>query len=252
MLASAIIATAPKRAVRKNCRLEPLENGDRLTAPEFMRRYEAMPHIKKAELIEGVVNMGSPVRFDVHSVPDALVQTWLGTYAFETPGTQVGGNGTVKLDIENVPQPDAVLRIIEECGGASRIDEKGYLVGPPELVVEIAASSRSIDLHDKLRAYRRNGVKEYLVWRTSEEEFDWFVLTEGVYQRQAPDAKNSCRSVIFPGLILNVPALLAQNGALVLATLNSALKSPSHRTFASKLSVRKGGTPGKAGRVKPV
>ena len=247
-----MIATAPKSAVPRNGRLEPLENGDRLTAPEFLRRYEAMPHIKKAELIEGVVNLGSPVRFDVHSVPDALIQTWLGTYAFETPGTQVGGNGTVQLDIDNVPQPDALLRVVETCGGASHLDSEGYLVGPPELVVEIAASSSSIDLHDKLRAYRRNGVKEYLVSRTTEAEFDWFVLAEGVYQRQAPDAKGYCRSVTFPGLVLNVPALLAQNGASVLATLNSALRSPSHRTFVSKLSVRKGGTPGKTGRIRPV
>src|SRR3989442_11355347 len=127
-----------------NGRLQPLENGERLTAPEFMRRYEAMPDVKKAELIEGIVYMPSPVRFDTHSVPDSLVQFWLMAYAVETPGTEVGGNGTVKLDVDNVPQTDVALRILEEYGGASRLDEKGYLVGPPELVVEIAASSSSV------------------------------------------------------------------------------------------------------------
>lgn len=230
------VLTLPAPPARRNGRSEPLENGEHLTAPEFLRRYEAMPEVKKAELIEGIVYMPSPVRFDAHAVPDALMQTWLGTYSAQTPGTQVGGNGTVRLDIENVPQPDVIFRITDECGGLSRLDEKGYLVGPPELVVEIAASSTSIDLHDKLRAYRRNGVKEYLVWRTLDDAVDWFVLADGDYQRQAPDRKGHLQSVTLPGLVLNVPALLAQDGAAVLATLNAALKQPAHRAFVAKLA----------------
>ncbi len=219
--------------------MEPLENGDRLTAPEFMRRYEAMPHVKKAELIEGTVYMPPPVRADVHGRPDNLIQTWLGTYAFETPGVEAIANSTVKLDVDNVPQPDAVLRIVEECGGSSRLDSEGYLVGPPELAVEIAASSSSIDLHEKLRAYRRNGIKEYLIWRTMQDAFDWFVLAEGNYQPQRPDAKGLCRSGTFPGLVLNVPALLRRDGAAVLATLHAGLKSKAHRAFVAELASRK-------------
>ena len=42
-------------------RILPLEHGDHLTREEFERRYEAMPHVRKAELIEGVVYMPSPV-----------------------------------------------------------------------------------------------------------------------------------------------------------------------------------------------
>ena len=194
-----------------------------------------MPQVKKAELIEGIVYMPSPVRFDSHSVPDSFVQLWLGAYAAATPGTQVGANGTVKLDIENVPQPAAVLRIIEECGGASRLDEKGYLVGPPEMVVEIAASSSSLDLHDKLRAYRRNGVKEYLVWRTLDAEFDWCVLEDGDFRRQSPDPKGLCHGGTFPGLVLNVPALLAQDGAAALATLSAGFKSKLHQAINQAL-----------------
>ena len=102
-----------------------MENGECLTASEFLRRYEAMPEVKKAELIGGIVYMPSPVRFDAHAVPDALLQTWLGTYSAKTPGTQVGGNGTVRLDIKNVPQPDVILRITEECGGRSRLAARG-------------------------------------------------------------------------------------------------------------------------------
>jgi Uma2 family endonuclease len=216
-----------------------LENGDRLTAPEFMRRYQAMPEVKKAELIEGIVYVPSPVRTDAHAEPDNLIQTWLGIYASETPGVKASANATVRLDVDNVPQPDAALRILEEYGGASRLDEKGYLVGPPELIVEIAASTSSIDLHDKLQAYRRNGVEEYLVWRTTEHALDWFVLAEGNYHRHPPDPKGFCHSASFPGLILNVPALLARNSAAVLATLNASLRSKAHQTFVAELASRK-------------
>src|SRR2546425_291473 len=204
-----VIVRSPTAARIANRRLEPLENGEKLTAPEFLRRYQAMPELKKAELIEGTVYMPSPVRFNVHAVPDSLIQFWLTTYAVETPGTEVGANGTLRLDLENVPQPDAVLRILEECGGASRLDDEGYLVGPAELVVEVAASSGSIDLHDKLRAYRRNAIKEYLVWRTMENALDWFILKEGEYEQQPPDALGRCRSLTFPGLVLDVPALVS-------------------------------------------
>src|SRR6266508_4945217 len=121
-MSAVLISPAPPAP--RNGRLEPLENGECLTAPEFMRRYEAMPEVNKAELIEGIVYMPSPVRYDSHSVPDSLIQTWLGTYSAQTPGTEVGGNGTVQLDIENVPQPDVALRIVEEGGGSSRLDEK--------------------------------------------------------------------------------------------------------------------------------
>src|SRR5215210_5401299 len=124
----------------------PLENGDRLTRPEFERRYEAMPHLRKAELIEGVVYVGSPVRFTRHGKPNSDVEIWLGVYRVATPGTVSGGHSTVRLDLDNEPQPDILLR--REAGGSSAIDEDGYVEGAPELVVEIAASSASYDLHD--------------------------------------------------------------------------------------------------------
>ena len=88
---------------------EPLENGDQLAAGEFLHRYEAMPRIKKAELIEGVVHMGSPVRILQHAKPDNLMQGWLWQYTAATPGTEAAGNATVRLDADNVFQPDAPL-----------------------------------------------------------------------------------------------------------------------------------------------
>src|SRR5712664_4050159 len=156
--------------------MPPLENGDRLTAQEFLRRYEAMPRVKKAELIEGIVYTGSPVRVALHAEPHILVQTWLGTYAARTPGTESASSPTNRLDIDNVPQPDALLRLLPECGGRSRVDAEDYLEGPAELVVEVAASSASLDWNAKLLVYRRSGVLEYLVWRTVENKFDWLLL----------------------------------------------------------------------------
>lgn len=216
----------------------PLENGERLPAAAFLSRYEAMPRVKKAELIEGVVYMGSPVRADWHGEPDSLIQLWLGLYAARTEGVKVCANSTLVLDADNVVQPDAMLRLEPSSGGSSRL-EQGYVTGAAELVVEIAASSSAIDLHDKLRAYRRNGVKEYLVWRTLDGELDWFVLAEGEYARQQPDGEGLCRSAQFPGLVLNVPALLAQEGAKVIATLSTALESAEHREFLRQLAERR-------------
>src|SRR3982751_5183580 len=116
---SAVLAPGKTHGTR-NGRPEPLENGERLTQPEFLRRYEAMPHLRKAELIEGIVYMPSPVRVDAHAGPDNLIQTWLGNYSWATPGVQAAANATVKFDMDNVPQPDAFLRILEGFGGASR------------------------------------------------------------------------------------------------------------------------------------
>jgi Uma2 family endonuclease len=214
--------------------IQPLESGDTLGAVEFLRRYEAMPDVKKAELIEGTVYMSSPVRL-IHGAPDTLIQTWLGTYAARTPGTQAASNVTVRLDAENVPQPDALLGILPECGGQTRLDPAGFLFGPPELIVEVAASSVAIDLHDKLRAYRRAGVREYLVWRTLDRQFDWFVLNQDDYRSNALDNQGVLRSPHFPGLALAVDALLALDSAKVLDVLQNNLQDPSHAAFVALL-----------------
>jgi Uma2 family endonuclease len=211
----------------------PLENGDRLTRAELERRYEAMPHLKTAELIEGVVYLGSPVRYRQHGKPEADAQIWLGTYRIATPGTGSGGNSTVRLDLDNEPQPDVLLR--RETGGSSRESEDGYLEGAPDLVVEIAASSASYDLHDKLHAYRRNGVREYVIWRVQDRQLDWLVLREGRYQPLAPDAQGVIRSEAFPGLWLAAEALLRSDMAAVMATLQQGLASPEHAAFVARL-----------------
>ncbi|XWK87755.1 MAG: Uma2 family endonuclease [Phormidium sp.] len=214
----------------------PLENGDRLTRPEFERRYQAMPEVKKAELIEGVVYMCSAVRARNHAEPHGLIVTWLGVYRSVTSGVWMGDNATVRLDLDNEPQPDALLRINENLGGQSRIADDDYIEGAPELIVEIAASSASYDLHDKLRVYRRNGVQEYLIWQIYNNRFDWFRLRDGEYLTLEPDANGIIKSQIFPGLWLAVPALLQGNLAEVLTVLQSGLNSSEHKDFLQRLT----------------
>ena len=197
-----------------------LESGDRLTREEFHRRYSARPDVKKAELVEGVVYVASPVRFDRHAEQHFLVITWLGTYVATTPGLRAGDNSTVFLDGGNEVQPDAFLWRPEP--GGLRLTDDGYIEGAPQLVVEIAASSVSYDLHDKLEAYRRNGVLEYVVWRTLDRAIDWFRLRNGTYVRIEPDADGIVESEQFPGLRLHVLSMLAGDLATVLALLRDS------------------------------
>ena len=231
--------------------LFPLENGDRLTRAEFERRYQAMPQIKKAELIEGVVYMASPVRIASHGRPQAQIIAWLSGYWIATPGAvpplEKGGlggildladNTTVRLDMDNEPQPDVLLRLEERVGGQSRIDDDDYVAGAPELIAEIAASTAAIDLRDKLRAYRRNGVQEYLVWQVRDRRLDWFKLTQGEYVPLQADAEGIVRSEVFPGLWLAVPALLEGDLVRVIAVLQEGLASSEYGEFVQQLRQR--------------
>lgn len=216
-------------------KLPILESGDRLTRHEFERRYQGMPQLKKAELVEGVVYVSSPVRVNRHGNPHSHIIAWLGTYEAATPGIMVCDNTTVRLDLDNEPQPDALLRIDEDKGGQSRISEDDYIEGAPELIVEIASSTASYDLHDKLRAYRRNGVCEYLIWLTLERAFRWYVLQEGDYLLQQPDELGLLRSQVFPGLQLAVEAVLTGKMQQVLSVLQAGIASEAHQQFLAQL-----------------
>lgn len=150
------LMTVEKSLASKFAQLPPLENGERLTRPEFERRYAAMPYIKKAELIEGVVYITFPLRFQPHAEPHSNIIGWLWVERTATPGVRLSDNATVRLDIDNELQPDALLRLEPNAGGQSRIDTDGYIEGAPELIAEVAASSASYDLSDKLQIYRRH------------------------------------------------------------------------------------------------
>lgn len=214
--------------------LPRLENGDRLAATEFLRRYDAMPGVKKAELINGAVFMPSPLSYK-HADADMLLHGWLFTYAARTPGVAALANPTVRLSRRDVPQPDAVLRLIN---GATSIGRDGFLTGPPELIVEIATSTAAMDLHAKLQLYRRAGVREYLVWSPSDYNLDWFRLRDGAFNALQPDKARILHSRFFPGLALSIPALADGDSRRLIAALDSALRSPAHRAFVSRLAER--------------
>ncbi len=218
----------------------PLEFGDRLSRAEFERRYRAHPEIKKAELIEGVVYMPSPIHHERHGRPHIWINTWLGTYMAATPGVDGGDNTTVRLDFENEVQPDVFLRLESALGGQSHITEDDYLEGPPELIVEVAASSAAYDLHVKRRVYARNGVQEYLAVQMYEQRVDWFVLHEGVYETLTPDESGVLRSQVFSGLWLRPSDFWSGDLAAMLATLQQGLDAPEHAAFVARLAVLNG------------
>lgn len=212
-----------------------LESGDHLTREEFERRYNAMPHIKKAELIEGIVYMASPVRLKQHGEPHMHLGGWLVYYISKTYDLRSGDNSSSRLDERNVPQPDLMLLLPERLGSTARVDDEGYVAGAPDLVVEVAASSVSIDLHDKMEAYRRNGVREYLVYRTQEQAVEWFKLKEDKYEAQVPDERGLLCSSLFPGLWLDPAALVAGDLPKLLAAVDEGAKSEAHAKFVEQL-----------------
>jgi Uma2 family endonuclease len=200
----------------KNAEFPVLESGDRLTRAEFHRIYCARPDIKKAELVEGVVYVAPSVSVR-HGKPHATVMAWLGGYWVRHPELHLFDNTTVILDGKNEVQPDAFLWR-DEPGSSGNAGT--YFEGAPQLIVEIAYSSASYDLHDKLEAYRRNGVPEYVVWRVRDEMIDWFRLREGQYEWVEPDENGIIESSEFPGLRLNVPKLLSGDVPGVVAELD--------------------------------
>ncbi|MDB9516514.1 Uma2 family endonuclease [Roseofilum reptotaenium CS-1145] len=220
--------------ITRNIEIPRLENGDRLSRAEFERRYNNMPELKKAELIEGRVYMASALRLKQHGKPHSHIMTWLGTYEAMTSGVESGDNCTVLLDNQNEPQPDGLLRIEKE--GLSRINDAGYVEGAPELVVEIAASTVSLDLHDKLQVYCRHQVQEYLVWRVQDNEIDWFRLRGSEYDKLEADEQGIIRSEMYPGLWLDVRALLSGNLAQVLEVLQAGMATEEHQDFVQFLS----------------
>jgi Uma2 family endonuclease len=211
-----------------------LHNGDRMTQSEFHRIYEQMPEDFRAELIGGIVYVASPLKIK-HANNHLPLGSLFFNYESATLGVQSGDNGTVILGEEGEPQPDLFLRILPEFGGQSRT-EKDYVVGGPELAGEIALSSRSIDLHPKKDDYTRYGVLEYLVLCLRERQLRWFDLRAN--QELSADADGVMRIRCFPGLWINVQALISRNARRMLATLDEGLATPEHAAFVRKLARR--------------
>lgn len=184
-----------------------LESGDVMTRDAFERRYWLRPDLRKVELVEGVVYVASPVR-DLHGVGTTSLVVWLGAYVRSHKGLHIRDNVTVRLEADTEVQPDVLLRRDESVGGQSTLSADNFIEGAPELVAEVALSSASIDLNAKMRAYERAGVREYIVWQMDEAMFDWFVLRDGEFISWPPDEDGIIKSAVFPGLALDVVALL--------------------------------------------
>jgi hypothetical protein len=223
-------------------RLPPLQNGDRLTAEEFERRYDAMPGLKKAELINGVVYMAPPVTLDEHGGPHFDLVGWLGLYRMATPGARGGDNTTLRLPLNNRPQPDVCLLVEPSHGGQARVIDR-YIVGGPELIAEVAATSVNYDLTEKLPLYLQNNVREYIVWCVFDREIDWFVARNRQYERLTPSPEGYIKSEALPGLWLDPAAMIRGDMARVAQVAQEGLASPEHGAFVARLLNAASSTP---------
>lgn len=229
-----------------------LRDGDRLDTAEFLRRYEATPEGFRAELINGVVYVNRWIEVGPngeervmppisgggrgHAGPQMTIIGAFANYMAGTQGADASAPATLVLSpVDSAPEPDAMMRILSECDGASYLGDDQYYHGPPELVVEIARSTVKIDLGSKFDMYERNGVQEYVVWRVRQGVIDWFQLERGEYQPIEPDADGILKSRVFPGLWLDPKALIAGDMAKVLAVVQRGIASPEHAKFVEKL-----------------
>jgi Uma2 family endonuclease len=225
--------------------LPELHSGDRMTREEFHRIYSQMPEDFKAELIGGIVYVAPPLKLP-HGTSHPLLSAAFVLYAGNTPGVEVGDNTTILLGDQGEPQPDLFLRILPEHGGQSQTTrnpstgEDEYVRGAPELIAEVAHSSRSIDLHAKRADYWRYGVREYIVTSLKERQLRWFDLSE---DRELPiDPDGVLRAKAFPGLWIHAPSLLAKDVKGLMSKLNEGLATPEHQAFVQQLSEATGRT----------
>jgi Uma2 family endonuclease len=225
---------APKPVTTRERPIPPLENGDRLSAAEFERHYETMK-VGKAELVGGIAYIQAAVSAEFHGDPHADLTGWLGCYRARTPGVRVSDNATLRLDEENVYQPDASLRLPANAQGTASVGSDGFLEGVTELVAEVSGTTASLDLHAKLAAYQRYGVREYIVWRVRDETLDWMILRGGRYAPLA-SADGIYRSETFPGLWLDAQALVRGDIKRVLDVLDQGTATPEHAAFVRRLA----------------
>ena len=216
----------------------PLREGDHLSPEEFLHRWDGMPDMNRAELIDGIVHMPSPVS-DVHGDFQTRLSGWLWCYVSATPGCAMRADVTWRMAPNNVPQPDLALRILEECGGQSKVEGK-YPVGAPELIAEISHTTSKRDTGAKLRLYERSGVREYLVVQPDQQEIVWRELVDGKYRELKADAGGLLRSRVFPGLWLDLAALWKCDFAGLAAAVQLGVATPEHHAFVLELARKKG------------
>jgi Uma2 family endonuclease len=215
-----------------------LVDGQRLDQPTFHALYEAMPPGTWAELINGVVSMSSPVG-PLHGGVHALASGWVFLYEVRTPGVRALLTPSTVMELDSETQPDVMLRVLQECGGQTRVDDR-FVWGAPELVVEVAHTSRVKDLGPKLEFYERAGVQEYVVIAIKPDEIRWFVHRDGSFVELQVGADDLYRSEVFPGLWLDPKALLADDVPRIAAVVEQGCATPEHAEFVARLAARQG------------
>ena len=237
MAVSTIPSTQPAEPTEPpgNGAIPPLENGDRLTRDEFERRYDAMPDLKKAELIEGEVYMPSPVRHGRHSHPHTRLVTWLGNYETDTPGVEAGDNGSIRLDLDNEPQPDGFLIIRPEHGGQVRISEDDYIEGAPNSSRRSPPAASATTWGRSSTPIAATACASTSSGGCSIARSTGIVNREGRFELVPPPADGILRSEVFPGLWLDPAALVRGDGTAVQAVLQQGLNSPEHAEFVARL-----------------
>ncbi len=226
-------------SVKARVQMPLLVNGDQMKQPEFHRRYEQSPDDTKFELIGGIVFMVSPLR-RLHGLFHSKLNALLSEYADETPGVESGIEITTILGEDSETQPDLTLRIEQEFGGQSRINEDEYIEGPPEFLAEIAYSSRAIDLNQKRQDYEQAGVIEYVVLSIEDTRLFWFHFPSQTILE--PNRKGILRSLVFPGLWIDEKALLARKMKQAKAVLQQGIASKEHRGFVRELKRKQQGS----------
>lgn len=217
-----------------------LVEGQRLDQPTFHALYQSMPPGSGAELIDGVVHMPGPVSRD-HGQAHVAVIVWLSDYAEQTPGVEALDGATTILGWKSEPQPDVLLRIVPECGGRTG-EERGFVRGAPELVVEVAKATRYVDLGPKLADYEQAGVLEYLVRVLDPDQVLLFRQEHGAFVECPPDADGLYRLSSFPGLWLDPQALVAGDTRRLRSVVDLGLATAEHAAFLARLEQARRGT----------
>ena len=196
-----------------------LITGMRLELDEFLSRWEALPELKNAELIDGIVFVSLPVTLE-HGQRANILNWWLSHYVGDKRGCEAASNVTCTM-LGQSPQPDVLLRLTEEHGGQS-IDTGYLLAGAPELVVDICETSFEIEFGPELELYQKAEVRENITIRTLPPPgIVWRVLVDGSYRVNEPDSKGILRSQCFPGLWLDTEGFWAEDCVRMRETLEA-------------------------------
>jgi Uma2 family endonuclease len=199
---------------------------------EFHTFYEQMPESFRAELIDGTVFVSMPLG-KLHAKGHVLMSAIMAAYAGYTPGVEALSDATLILGKDDEVQPDLLLRVLPTLGGKSADAYDQFIQGSPELVCEVAYSSRAIDLHLKRRRYAQAGVLEYIVLCLEPREIRWFDFATG--SMITPNDSGVLRSKAFPGLWMANQSVLQLDYLAVMDKLTEGLASAEHAAFATEL-----------------